>query len=176
VEQQGAATAEIARNVTETATAANAVTSRITEVSAEAGETDTHAIKVDDNAIGLATEVDKLKHAIVRVVRTSTPEVNRRQSVRHKVDLTCELGLPGQGTRPARLCDISQHGACILAGPQMTLGSGGTLHVGGFGFPVPFTVRSCTNDELHVAFTLDATTEQKLAAAVQKLVQQRLAA
>jgi methyl-accepting chemotaxis protein len=166
VEQQGAATAEIARNVTGTATAANEVTSRITEVSAEAVETDNHAIRVGDNAAGLATAVDVLKHAIIRVVRTATPDANRRRSPRHPVDLPCQLGLPGQGTQTARVRDISEHGACIRGGPLLSMGDRGTLHISGFGFPVPFTVRSCLDDELHVAFTLDAAAATRLAEVV----------
>ena len=60
VEQQGVATAGIARNVTETATAANEMTTRITEVSAEAGETGHQAVEVRENATGLSDAMDEL--------------------------------------------------------------------------------------------------------------------
>ena len=78
VEQQGAATAEIARNVAETAAAANEMTSRTTEVSAEAEQTGIHAADVRENAVALNTAVGELRHSVIRVVRTSTPEVDRR--------------------------------------------------------------------------------------------------
>ena len=78
VEEQGAATAEIARNVTETATAANEMTNRTTEVTAEAEQTGKHAAEVRENAGGLNTAVEELRHSVIRVVRTSTTEVDRR--------------------------------------------------------------------------------------------------
>ena len=82
VEEQGAATAEIARNVQETAAAANEITGRITEVSAEAQETGQHAADVQIGAAGLAELVSELRRTVVRVIRTSTAEVDRRASRR----------------------------------------------------------------------------------------------
>jgi methyl-accepting chemotaxis protein len=78
VEQQGAATAEIARAVTETATAANEMTARTADVSAEAGETGSHATEVRENAAGLDSAMEDLRNSVIRVVRTSTTEVDRR--------------------------------------------------------------------------------------------------
>ncbi|MEJ0015270.1 MAG: HAMP domain-containing methyl-accepting chemotaxis protein [Acetobacteraceae bacterium] len=78
VESQGAAVAEIAANVTEAASAANAMTSRTTEVSSEAEQTDRHAAEVREDARILNVAVDAFHVSIVRVVRTSTEEMNRR--------------------------------------------------------------------------------------------------
>ena len=78
MEEQGAATAEIARNVTQTAQAANEITGRITEVSAEARQTGQHAAEVQADASGLAGLVSELRRIVVRVIRTSTTEVDRR--------------------------------------------------------------------------------------------------
>jgi methyl-accepting chemotaxis protein len=75
IEQQGAATEEIARNVTETTNAANQMTARTTEVSAEATETKRQAAEVRDNASGLHTAMEELRHSLVRVVRTATSNV-----------------------------------------------------------------------------------------------------
>jgi methyl-accepting chemotaxis protein len=82
VEEQGAATAEIARNVAEKASAANEMTSQIGEVSAEAERTDRQAGTVQDNASGLNAAVTELKQSLIRVVRTSTADVDRRISAR----------------------------------------------------------------------------------------------
>ncbi|HTI83165.1 MAG TPA: cache domain-containing protein [Acetobacteraceae bacterium] len=81
VEEQGAATAEIAHSVSETASAANEMTSRVTEVTAEAEQTGKHATEVRDDAAGLNIAVSELRKSVVRVVRTSTDEVNRRQAL-----------------------------------------------------------------------------------------------
>ena len=78
MEQQAAATAEIARSVAETATAAHELTDRVGEVSAEADMTDQRAAVVRDNANGLGIAVGELQQSLIRVVRTSTAEVNRR--------------------------------------------------------------------------------------------------
>jgi len=72
VEHQSVATAEIAHNVTETADAANTMTSRNAEVSAEAEETARHAADVRTNSSALEGAVAELRHLVVRVVRAST--------------------------------------------------------------------------------------------------------
>ena len=72
VEHQSVATAEIAHNVTETADAANTMTSRNAEVSAEAEETARHAADVRANSSALEGAVAELRHLVVRVVRAST--------------------------------------------------------------------------------------------------------
>jgi methyl-accepting chemotaxis protein len=74
VEQQGVATAEIARNVTQTASAANAMKMRATEVSTEAHDTGRHAVEVRENAIGLTDAMENLRHSVIRVVRNSAIE------------------------------------------------------------------------------------------------------
>jgi methyl-accepting chemotaxis protein len=79
VEEQGAATAEIARNVTETASAANLMTRRIDEVSGEAQQTRQHAAAVHDNTANLHRQVDDLRHSVIRVVRAAAPEADRRK-------------------------------------------------------------------------------------------------
>jgi hypothetical protein len=68
VDAQGAATAAIARNVTETASAANEMIRRITAVSAEAERTGQHSAQVRDDSAGRDTLVGELKHSLIRVV------------------------------------------------------------------------------------------------------------
>src|SRR6185312_16457936 len=85
VEEQGAATGEIARSVARTAVDANAMTSRVSEVSGEAEQTTRLAGRVLDDSGVLATAVGDLKRTVVRVVRTSTDEVDRRMFQRRDV-------------------------------------------------------------------------------------------
>jgi len=91
VEKQAAATMGIAFNVAETASAAADMSTRITVVSAEAEQTERHSLSVRGNASALEDAVAELRHAVIRVVRTSTAEVNRRGAPRHLVDLACRL-------------------------------------------------------------------------------------
>jgi methyl-accepting chemotaxis protein len=71
VEQQGVATAEIARTVNESASAAHEMIDRIAEVSTEAAGTGKHAAVVYDNAGALNTAVGDLRRSVIQVVRAS---------------------------------------------------------------------------------------------------------
>ena len=82
VEQQGAATTEIARNVGETAAAAREMARRITEVSAEAVRTGHDSTQVRDETATLYALVQELKQSLVQIVRTATAEVDQRDSRR----------------------------------------------------------------------------------------------
>ena len=110
VEEQQAATAEIARNVTETASAANEMTKRTQDVSGEATQTGQHAAEVREGARMLDAAVAELRHSIIRVVRTSTSEVDRRVEQRLPVDSPCRLSIGGVWST-AMVVDLSAHGA-----------------------------------------------------------------
>jgi methyl-accepting chemotaxis protein len=169
VEEQGAATAEIARNVAETANAANAVTSRITEVSTEADRTGRRAVDVQNNIASLAASVGELGHTVIRVVRTATVDVDRRQSHREQTVLACSLELAGGGTHAARVVDISEAGAWIQAGPAMQAGDRGTLRLDGADVSVPFTVRGGEDGNAHLAFAVDAAATASLRTMLERL-------
>jgi methyl-accepting chemotaxis protein len=80
VEKQQVATAEIAHNVSQTAMAADEMTSRTTRITSEAEENGRQATQVHNGATGLAQAVTELTHTITRVVRTSTAEVDHRMT------------------------------------------------------------------------------------------------
>ncbi len=175
VEQQGAATSEIARNVTETASAANEVTRRIGEVSAEAERTGQRSAQVRDDTAGLNAMVVALKRSVIRVVRTSTAEVDRRASVRHPVTLACRVTVGGNATEPAMVVDISEGGASVSGMPALSIGTRGTLDVDGIGVKLPFVVRSVDDAASHVAFELDAATAAQFAGMLDRVVGRRAA-
>jgi methyl-accepting chemotaxis protein len=175
VEKQAAATTGIAFNVAETAAAAHEMSGRITEVSAEAEQTEHHALSVRENAAALEVAVADLRHAIIRVVRTSTTEVDRRQATRYPVDLPCRLTVAG-GSHTARLADLSATGAHLRDAPSLGPGGRGTVALEGVATPLPFVVRN-TEDRgaLHVEFELDEPARLALSALLARL-QQRHAA
>ena len=113
VEQQSAATAEIARNVTETAAAANQMTERTKEVSAEASQTGKDAAAVLENSTVLDATIHDLERTLVRVVRTSTHEVDRRRERRRPCHLEATI-VHGAQSEQAVLHDISERG-CLCA-------------------------------------------------------------
>ena len=156
VEQQGAATAEIARSVGSTAAAASEMTGRTGEVSAEAEQTGRDADTVHANAEGLATAVGELRRTVVRVVRSSTAEVDRRHDPRHPTDLRCRIAAAGAAPVSARLVNLSRGGARVEDGPPLGIGARGTLSIDGLGFGLPFSVRAVDRGALSLGFALEA--------------------
>lgn len=174
VEQQGAATAEIARNVAETATAANAMTGRTQEVSAEAQGTGRHAETVRENTRAVDQAIRDVKHAVVRVVRTSATEVERRNSRRFQLNLSGWVTASGQAEQPVHVSDLSIGGACLRDAPALPAGGRGVLRLDGAG-SMPFVVRSSDAKAIHVSFELDAAGTARLQVLLQRQEQRQAA-
>lgn len=81
VQSQDQATREIASNVTEAAAGAREVSERIAVVSRDAQGVGSLSGDVSGATQKLGGEVEQLKNTVIRVVRTATPEVDRRQRV-----------------------------------------------------------------------------------------------
>jgi methyl-accepting chemotaxis protein len=174
VEEQGAATAEIARNVVETAAAADVMTGRIGEVSAEAEQTGRHAEAVHNNTAGLASAVGELRQTVIRIVRSSTTEVERRSSARSPVGMSCRLDVSG-GTYQAQASDLSDGGACLSGGPVVSIGDHGSLRLEGVSSPLPFTVRDQADGMMHVAFDLTEPQSSALRTVLDRIGQRHAA-
>jgi len=155
VEEQGAATAEIARGVSSTAAAVDAMTARNGEVSHEAEVAGRHASEVLDGTRILDGAVADLRQALIRAIRTSTAEVDRRLFQRHDVDLACQLELPGLGSVAARVSDVSEVGARLTGTAGLTPGTRGRLRMAGLATPLGFTVLGKEGAATRVTFTLD---------------------
>ena len=155
VEQQTAATAEIARSVTETAAATNDMTGRTQAVSDETVRTGVQAATVQDHAAGLNTAMAELKRSVIRAVRSSTEEVNRRRSERYPGPLPGRVTLAGQPPCEVEVLDISRSGSCIGGMPDAPAGTRGTLEADGIGTRVPFILRRAEDKQWHVQFELD---------------------
>jgi methyl-accepting chemotaxis protein len=153
--------------VAETAAAAHEMTKRINEVSMEAQRTGRDTARVHENTAALNTEVNELQHAVIRVVRTATTDVDRRQAVRHSADLACRLTVAGRGTHTARIIDLSETGAAVRGGPALPTGTRGTLDADGIGLKLAFIVRVTEDDTLHLTFELDAATTASLTQALE---------
>jgi methyl-accepting chemotaxis protein len=175
VEQQGAATAEIARNVTETAAAANEMSRRIHEVSGEAETTGQRSAKVRESASSLDTMVGDLKRTLVRVVRTSTAEVDRRHAPRYPVTLAGHVTGAGQSRRSVTVSDLSEGGAMIEGGGALAVGASGTLEMERIGMPLPFMVRATDKAGLHVEFQMDPPARSRFIELLDRVVVRKAA-
>ena len=152
VEQQGAATEEIARSVTEAAAVTGEATARISDVSAEVETLHSHASRVHENAVALAVDVEGLQRSLVRTVRTSAPEVNRRSEPRTPMRVLARIALAGRGEQDVMVADLSPGGAALEEAPSAAVGTHGMLRLAGAA-PVAFVVRSTEAGVLRVAFT-----------------------
>ena len=116
----------------------------------------------------------ELKHSVIRVVRTSTAEVDRRTMRRYDVDLPCRLMIGGQ-THSARVADLSEGGARVRDAPALQAGTRGTLSVDGVGFPLVFAVQSSEGKSMSVVFALDAVATASFRGVPERLTQLRAA-
>jgi len=159
VEEQGAATAEIARNVTETAAAVNEMSGRNAEVSDEAKQAGRYADAVVDNAKALNAAVHDLRETMVRTVRTSTTEVDRRKAARMPLDMRCRVEVGGRSLPDCRIADISEAGARLAGLSGVSVGARGTLRPEGATAALSFVVKSVSDEVAGVVFELDTTSE-----------------
>ena len=155
IKQQSAATQEITRNVGETALSAREVSARIQNVSAGAAKVGSQADNVR-RSIGEITEnIAGLRAVLVRVVRTSTDDTNRRKYPRYPLAVQAEI-LDGSGKRLiGELVDISEAGAQLSCSSGMRSGEKGSLNLDGLRLPLPFVVRARQGEALHVEFELN---------------------
>jgi methyl-accepting chemotaxis protein len=154
MEQQHAATSEISRSVAASAAAAQEVSVKITNVGRDAASVDDRATEVR-NAIGNVTSnLTSLRSVLVKVVRTTTIEANRRQSTRYKASGPVRMTGPGMDRLQAMLVDISEGGAWVRVNQKLNSGTIGRIQLDGFAWELPFTVRARENDALHIEFNL----------------------
>lgn len=114
VEEQSAVTNEIARTIKETSQAAREVAAQIVIVSTEAAETSRRASEIRDGSSEIAAKVDNLRSLLVRVIRTSTVDVNRRVFERKEINQPGTLELGGVSYRIV-VHDLSEAGARLRA-------------------------------------------------------------
>jgi len=112
IEAQNIVTVEISRTVEETSLAAREVASQIISVSDEATETGRRATEIRDGSAEIAGKVDALRAILVRVVRTSTSDVDRRISSRVDIRLPATLIVKGKSASVI-VRDLSLGGAMI---------------------------------------------------------------
>ena len=174
VEQQGASTAEIARNVAGTADAANQVTSRITDVSNETTGVRQLAVEVRDNIVALDQAVEELRHSVIRAVRSSTSDVDRRREQRYRVDLTARLSVGGV-EHAGRVGDLSAGGAFLHGVVALPVGTRGTLRLDGVGAALGCEIRAADQDGVHVAFAAEEAARAALEPVLRQAAQRRAA-
>ena len=167
VEQQGAATAEIARAVSETSRTVREMALRNGEVASDAERTDAYAGEVLESAATLTTALHELREAMVRTVRHSSAEVDRRSAARHFVELDGQLEMGGL-VNTVRVVDLSLGGAQVSGAAAVPAGRRGTLRINGSRIPVTAEVVGVAGGNLRLKFQEDAVTRAAVAALLPK--------
>jgi methyl-accepting chemotaxis protein len=152
MEEQHAATTEISRSVADSATAAKEVSAKIVNVSRDANSVDTRAGEVRSAISGVSSNLSALQSVLVRVVRTTTTDADRRQSPRFKSNLPIRVSGRGGKDLEATLVDISEGGAWIRCRPDLQIGETGSMTIAGFEHDLAYTVCLRDADALHVEF------------------------
>jgi methyl-accepting chemotaxis protein len=151
MEQQSAATQEISRNVIETSNAAQEVSTRIAIVSQEAEQTGSQAAHVRQGSSDVASSIDELRHVLVRVVRTTTTDADRRRKPRYHVDEPCTVTIGG-AAQTGKVVNLSTGGATLSLEADIGNESGGTLHLDRHGARIAFVVRNVEGNAVRIKF------------------------
>ncbi|AUG52839.1 methyl-accepting chemotaxis protein [Thalassospira marina] len=161
VHQQDSATQEIARNVIETATASNEVTEKISDVAQEADSNLERAESMNQ----IASEVDKsiaeLRATLVRIVRTATPEVNRRRDPRFNIETRVQVSVNGE-TINGHTIDISKGGCKVKLQKPVKPGTRGTIRIDGPNITLSFEVENSREDVANLDFSASPDREKVL--------------
>ena len=153
MEEQHAATTEISRSVAELAAAAQEVSAKISLVSRDANSVDARATDVRSAIAGVSTNLTSLKSSLVKIIRTTTDDADRRQWPRYKADMPIRVTGPAGKELQASLVNISAAGAWIRC-EQMSIGETGSMSIQGYDQALPFSVRGREADSYHVEFDL----------------------
>ena len=147
MEEQSATIGEIARHVSETSKAAEYVASSVEIVLGEAARTGESARALSVTVNDVDGSITRLREAIVRVVRTSTPDVDRRDDPRFDVHTSGELV---ESQKKVHIENLSKGGALINNEAELRRGEGGRLRIADA--QVPYRVLRTDAAGAHVKF------------------------
>lgn len=156
IKAQTEAAKSIARSVAETESAAAEVTSRIQQVASEAGASGDLAQKVDKISSNIADQVSELQTLLVKIVRTSSAEVDRRSAPRYELECAGEL-INGSERHSIQVINVSIGGA-MIAGNFGRVGQAVQLRIDWIGFLIRATIVGESASNTNIKFEL--TNEQ----------------
>ena len=154
MEEQSATIHEIARHVEETAKAASYVSDSVTVVLSEAAKTGDGAKSLSETVGDVDESIARLRATIVRVVRTSSPDVERRDDPRYEIKAP---GMLVDSQQKVTIENLSRGGA--LLGPDANLQSGQTGKLKVADTQVPYKVLGKDSTGTHLQFGTDNPAE-----------------
>ena len=176
IQQQGAATREIARSVEQSAQSSREVSSRIANVSGGAEEVSIRAFEVQGAIANASANIAALRSILVRVVRTSSEDADRRVFPRFRIDVPLTVTNSRESRTASKLIDISQGGARIASVPDLSLRETCSLHIGGVAAPIAFIVRDKTEHQTLLELAEEGEPRQQYLAWLQRQISGLVAA
>ena len=154
VEKQSAVTLEISQTVEESSIASREVAAQIVNVSNEAVETGKRAAEIRDGAAEIARKIDGLHVTLVRVVRTSTADADRRVFSRTDIDRHGTIDI--RGTSHKVLVRNLSEGGALLGGliPNAGIDTPITLAIDGISVKLNGAIVSQKKDTFSIKFNL----------------------
>ena len=172
VEDQAAATREIVQAVLRTSDAARAVSARIGEVTTASGDVGSRAVQARSGTGEARAAVEELRRVLVQIVRTATPEVDRRAHQRLTVGKQAAVVMEGGMRLDGELVDISISGAAFRTGQDLLAGQRGRLQVQGTRAMLAFCVVGSGGGTARLRFDLNEAEHAVLQALLNSLMGQ----
>ncbi len=154
VEEQTAATSEIARTVSVTAEQAEEVKRRMASVRGSVQNADRAASSVNESSVRMDESLISMRKLLIKAVRTSSEFANRRKGARRAAMLDAELRLGGSSAK-VLVHDLSEGGAMVSKGEGEAYPRGGRVS-----FVVPAEsielraeISACSDGFYHLHFT-----------------------
>jgi methyl-accepting chemotaxis protein len=152
VEEQDTTTQAIAGNVEQTAAAAERVAARIGDIATNTGHAEARAGDVRSAADEVAGSIRELKQYMVKLVRTSSEETNRRKHPRFAISRPLSW-TDGNGKQSGKLENLSAEGALIhLEGDAPN--NRGVLRIDGFPTDIPCMVIADNGGKVSLKFEM----------------------
>jgi methyl-accepting chemotaxis protein/aerotaxis receptor len=152
MEEQSAATQEIARNVADSGAAVRDMVQRINNVAGDVSRTGEVAAAVRAGSGEVDASVSELRNVLVKVVRTSLEEADRRMEERYPASEPCRVQAGGRQAE-GKLLNVSLHGALVADVQGLGEGMRGSLELPRHpGLRLGFEVRQVTALGTHLRF------------------------
>ena len=167
VEEQTAATSEIARSIGETAEQAGSVTSLMGAVTENVAKASQASMAVAESSDRMDQTLRGMRLLVTKAVRTSSAIANRRQLRRRAVLMEAEVQV-GERREKVMLHDLSERGVSIASKADCEVGTAVIIEVPEEGIRVAGTVVACAGDRHHVRFEKSNLTAERVDALARK--------
>jgi methyl-accepting chemotaxis protein len=175
VSHQDRATREIAASLSDLTGATRLVAREIGGVHDIARDAGTVATLVNDASVQVRDQVRALQQVVVRTIRGSSAQFDRRESPRIDCRVPCDLVTGSQRIR-AETRNVSRQGAALIRLDSSSLRSGekGMLHIRGLD-PMPFTMIANEGDLLRLHLDVSGEAQAAWDRWLEQLAPSRLA-